>query len=92
MWKSIDAVEVFNSRTIFDEDNKKALEFAKKHGMNFCCGSDAHTSFEVGNAFVELEEFDTGEEFIKNLANGKICGKKSSIFFHVITKIVKVLK
>ena len=47
----VDAVEVFNSRVPASVYNRKALSFAKKHGLGMIGGSDAHTEREVGNAY-----------------------------------------
>jgi len=91
-WKKVDIIEVFNARTIFLEDTKKAFEFAKKNKIHFGCGSDAHTSFEIGNAYILMEEFDTKKEFLKNLSKGKLFCKKSPIIFHIFTKAVKILR
>ncbi len=53
----IDAIEVFNSRCIFNDDNAKALAFAKEHGKLMTCGSDAHTKREYGQAILKTRPF-----------------------------------
>ena len=49
------AIEVFNSRTYDHRGNRRALEFAAGNGFMITAGSDAHTPFEVGNAYVEAD-------------------------------------
>lgn len=49
------AIEVFNSRTYGHGGNRRALEFAEENGCMITAGSDAHTPFEVGNAYVEAD-------------------------------------
>jgi len=65
----IDVVEVFNA-------------FARKHGIPGSAGSDAHTRYEIGNAYVEMPEFNGKDDFLQALARGKICGHRSSPLVH----------
>ena len=53
--KYIDAVEVFNSRTIFNFFNSKALAFADKHSLPMTVGSDSHFLEEMGKSYMLLE-------------------------------------
>src|SRR5262249_52427830 len=39
----VDAIEVFNSRCIYPEDNTRALAFAREHAKLGTVGSDAHS-------------------------------------------------
>ncbi len=53
----IDAIEVFNSRCLHNEDNQQALAFAQEHGKLLTCGSDAHAKREYGMATMLTEPF-----------------------------------
>jgi hypothetical protein len=53
----VDAIEVFNSRCIFPEDNTLAQELAQRHNLLATVGSDAHTAFELGRSTLLLPEF-----------------------------------
>lgn len=53
----VDAIEVFNSRCIHQEDNDKALAFAQERGLQGTCGSDAHTKMEYGRAIMRMQPF-----------------------------------
>jgi predicted metal-dependent phosphoesterase TrpH len=78
----IDLMEVFNSRSPFPANTNKARAFAAKHGIPGSAGSDAHSIHEIGNAFIEMPDFNDKDEFLKALAQGKIHGKRSGIFVH----------
>jgi len=80
--REIDLMEVFNSRSPFPKNTNKARAFAEKHGIPGSAGSDAHSIHEIGNAFIEMPDFNDKDEFLKALAQGKIHGKRSGIFVH----------
>jgi predicted metal-dependent phosphoesterase TrpH len=88
----IDAVEVFNARSIVRKNNARARLFAHKHGIARSAGSDAHTPSEIGNAYVEMPDFDGKDEFIKALAAGKIFGRGASPVVHVGSVWARVKK
>jgi len=90
--KKIDIIEVFNSRVVFHSDNIRAFIYAKSVGKVFGAGSDAHTPFEIGNCFIEIENFNSEKEFLRNLKKGKIVGRKTTPFIHLITKAIKMLR
>jgi len=78
----IDVVEVFNSRSPFLRSSAKALAFAQKYGIARSAGSDAHTSDAIGNAYVEMAEFNGKDEFLQALAKGKIYGHRTNPVTH----------
>ena len=67
--KYVDIVEVFNSRCRSLEPNLKALEYAKKYNFNISFGSDSHFFWELGNAYLKVDEFDKDnpKDLIKEL-------------------------
>jgi predicted metal-dependent phosphoesterase TrpH len=77
--KDIDIMEVLNARSPFPANTNKAKAFAAKHNIPGSAGSDAHTAIEIGNAYIEMPDFNTKEEFLKAVAQGKIQGKRSGI-------------
>ena len=81
----IDLVEVLNSRSPFLANSAKAHAFAQRHGIAKSAGSDAHTTHEIGNAYVEMPEFNGKDEFLQALAQGKIHGHKSSMITHLFS-------
>jgi predicted metal-dependent phosphoesterase TrpH len=86
----IDLMEVFNSRSPFPANSDKARAFAERHGIPGSAGSDAHTINEIGNAFIEMPEFNNKDEFLKALAQGKIQGKRAGMFVHFYSAWAKV--
>jgi predicted metal-dependent phosphoesterase TrpH len=81
----IDLVEVLNSRSPFPANTEKAKAFAIEHNLPAGAGSDAHSLFEIGNAYVEIADFTTKEEFLKAVKKGTICGKRSNVMVHLFS-------
>ncbi len=69
--KKVDVVEVFNSRCISEEPNVLAYEYARTNNLLMGVGSDSHFPWEIGNAYMEIEEFDRDnpKDFLKVLGN-----------------------
>jgi predicted metal-dependent phosphoesterase TrpH len=88
--KDIDMVEVLNSRSPFPSSANRAREFAEKYHLPAGAGSDAHTIQEIGNAYIEIPDFNTKEDFLKSVAQGKIYGKRSGVFVHFYSVWAKV--
>jgi len=86
----IDMMEVLNSRSPFPANTERARAFVKKHGIPGSAGSDAHSLYEIGNAYVEMPEFKDNDEFLRSLARGTIHGRKSSIFVHLFSTWARV--
>jgi predicted metal-dependent phosphoesterase TrpH len=82
--EQIDIVEVFNARNLYSECNRLASEFARTHNLPVGAGSDAHSSYEFGNAYVLMDNFDTKEEFLQNLAMGRIQGVQTPFWIRII--------
>ncbi len=88
--ENIDVIEVFNSRSPLLNISAKARAFAEKHGIAQSAGSDAHTLHEIGNACVEMPEFNGKDEFLQALAKGKISGRRTNPLIHVTTTLAKL--
>jgi predicted metal-dependent phosphoesterase TrpH len=86
----IDIIEVFNARCPFGRAATRARSFAKEHGFPGIAGSDAHTLGEIGNAIVEIPDFNTPEEFLTVLRKARIQGKRASPFVHFNTTLAKI--
>ncbi len=78
----VDIIEVFNARTLLLHNQAKARLFAEKCGLKQSAGSDAHTLSEIGNAYVEMPEFNGRDDFLEALARGKICGHRTNPLTH----------
>jgi predicted metal-dependent phosphoesterase TrpH len=78
----IDVVEVFNARSVVRRDTTRARNFARKYGIAQSAGSDAHTPAEIGNAYVEMPDFNGRDDFIEALTAGKIFGRRTNPLVH----------
>lgn len=88
----IDIVEVFNARIMLGRYTDRARAFARDHGLPGSAGSDAHTVQEIGNAYVEIPEFDGAEDFLAALKQGTIHGHKTNPLIHFNSAWTKVKK
>jgi len=80
--EQVDIIEVFNSRTLLPQSLAKALALALKYGIAKSAGSDAHTLYEIGNAYVEMPEFNGKDDFLQALEKGNISGHRTNPFIH----------
>jgi len=89
--KHLDALEVFNSRTIVKKFDARAKRFAKENKLSMICGSDAHTVGELGTALTEVKAKDL-EEAKKEILAGRtrLHCRKSSFFVHSYSTMAKL--
>lgn len=82
----VDCIEVFNARTTFAVHNRRAAQFARANGLAGTAGSDAHTAFEIGRAYVEMPVFDDPASFLEALAQGRVVGHLSLPLVHLFSR------
>lgn len=82
----VDAIEVFNARCILPAANRKALEFARQHGLPGTAGSDAHHVYELGRACLALPPFSSAGELRQAVASGRVEGKASAPWVHLFSR------
>lgn len=69
----IDAVEVFNSRCLFNDANRKAENEANRLGIPGVAGSDSHIPEMVGQAYTEIDAAEnTLESVLRAIREGKV--------------------
>jgi predicted metal-dependent phosphoesterase TrpH len=69
----IDAVEVFNSRCLFNNANRKAAIEAERLGIPGVAGSDSHIPEMVGQAYTEIDASEnTLRAVLKAIRDGKV--------------------
>jgi len=78
----LDFVEGFNSRVTLSRDNRRAQEFARSRRLPCTAGSDAHSLYELGRAYMELSSFNDKNEFLESLCAGRIAGSLSPFWVH----------
>jgi predicted metal-dependent phosphoesterase TrpH len=88
----IDILEVLNARVMLPQNSAKARAFARKRGIIQGAGSDAHTLMEIGNAYVEMPEFNGKDDFLDALRQGKIRGHMTNPVIHFASVWTKLRK
>ncbi len=88
----IDAVEVFNARTLMDRFNRESLSFAERHNLPKVAGSDAHFADELGSAYTIVLSEKREDAILKAVKNGKtsVFGEKTGIRPHIKTFLTRV--
>ena len=86
----VDAVEGFNSRCMFKDANKQAIQFAARYNLAMTAGSDAHAAFELGAASVSLKSFANAEDLRKVIREGKVTGQPSPWWVHLVSSYAKI--
>jgi len=82
----VDMVEVFNARSIFQEDNARALALAEAHGRLKTAGSDAHTLYELGRATMRMRPFDGPQDFLAALSDAQIEARPTTRLIHFASR------
>ncbi len=68
----VDAIEAFNSRTIWTRFNKRALEYAESSGKPMVAGSDSHFPEEMGKTYMLIPCRKTPEDILKSILAGRV--------------------
>jgi predicted metal-dependent phosphoesterase TrpH len=88
----VDAIETFNSRCVSPGFNRKAQAFARQHNLPGTVGSDAHTTFEVGNATLLLPEFHDTHSLQAVIRQGQPQVRLAGIWVHFASTFAKWYK
>ncbi len=88
----VDALEVFNARCLLPSFNTAAAALAEAHGLPGTAGSDAHSLIEIATTYLEMPEFGDRDEFLQNLWNARIHGRRSVPLVHLSSWISKRVK
>jgi predicted metal-dependent phosphoesterase TrpH len=88
----IDIIEVLNARAMLPQNETRARAFAQKHNIVQGAGSDAHTLREIGNAYIEMPEFNGKDDFLDALRQGKIYGHMTNPVIHFASIWTKLRK
>ena len=70
------------------------MAFAREYDLLQTAGSDAHVAWEVGHAYVELDEppATTPEGLLAQLRRGTVAGKPSNLVAHLYSTAAKLRK
>jgi predicted metal-dependent phosphoesterase TrpH len=88
----IDAVEGFNARCLFAEDNRRADSFATENRIAVTAGSDGHTGFELGAAGLEIPPFGDAQTLRTALSGAKAFGRLLPWWVHFFSTYAKWMK
>jgi len=87
---SVQILEIFNARNIFQADNRRAAAFAARHGLAASAGTDAHWGPEIGRTYVRMPDFANRDDFLEALRQGKITGHAASPLVHLMSTLAKM--
>jgi predicted metal-dependent phosphoesterase TrpH len=85
----VDAIEIFNARCIYRDDNVRAIAFAREIGVLGTVGSDAHSHLEYGRALQLMEPFSDAETFLESLRAGQSTQRYSGWLAHFNSKTAR---
>ncbi len=87
--RQVDAIEIFNARCLYADDNKQALDFAQRHNVRGTAGSDAHSSPEYGRALTQLQPFTDAPSFLHALQSADFIKQMSPAYVHGLSTAAK---
>lgn len=88
----IDAIETFNARCLLPSMNKKATEFAERHGISSTVGSDAHTAWELGRATLTLPKFNAASELREVIREGVPAFRRTGFHARLASRYAVIYK
>ena len=92
MRDDLDAIEVFNSRTMHKQHNEAAKRFAMDHALPGTTGSDSHAAIEVGKAVMQLPDFHSADELRAAIRQASCQGSLSPYWVHFLSTFAKYFK
>ncbi len=88
----VDAIEVFNARSITKTANGRALALAQEAGLPGTAGSDSHAYLEVGRTRLHLPSFKDADGMRAALKQAELLGRLSSPFVHFFSRYASFRK
>ncbi len=85
----VDAVEGFNARCLFAEDNRRTDRFAREQSKPITAGSDAHIAYELGSAGLELPPFHDAATLRAALPRAAVFGRLLPFWVHFFSTYAK---
>jgi predicted metal-dependent phosphoesterase TrpH len=85
----VDAVEGFNARCLFAEDNRRTDQFARENTKPMTAGSDAHIAFELGAAGLDVPTFHDAATLRAALPQAVVFGRLSPWWVHFFSTFAK---
>ncbi|MCA0452792.1 MAG: PHP domain-containing protein [Chloroflexi bacterium] len=88
----VDAVEIFNARCLYQDDNQQAFDYAAKYHLRGTAGSDAHSRPEYGQAMTQLQPFTDAKSFLEALNSATYVKRLSPAYVHGLSTLSKWTK
>lgn len=88
----VDAIEIFNARCLYKDDNQQALQYATKYKLLGTAGSDAHSRPEYGQALTQLQPFTDAKSFLEALNQAAFVKRLSPAYVHGLSTLAKWTK
>lgn len=82
----VDGLETFNARCLRSDFNLQSAKFAEQHQLLGTAGSDAHTTWELGQAVMQMPEFDDRTSFAAALQQVKFTASLSPAWIHFTSR------
>jgi predicted metal-dependent phosphoesterase TrpH len=82
---SVDIIETYNAKTVFNKDNIKADAFADKHKKIKARNSDSHCSIDLRTVSMNISDFRSKKDFLINMKKQRYVVNKKPIYFHFLT-------
>lgn len=88
----VDLVEGFNARCHDPEENRRAVRWARVHGLPVGAGSDAHLLREIGRGRLRCRPFESPADFLSAARQARIEGRPSGRWVHLGSSWAKIRK
>ena len=88
--EQVDAIEGFNCRNILARHDERARALARSVAKPMTLGTDAHSPWELGGAYLEIDDFETPQELLAALAAARRSGHRSLPMVHWISTYAKL--
>ncbi|OQA04444.1 MAG: putative hydrolase [bacterium ADurb.Bin400] len=91
----VDILEVHNSRTVMQSDNRWAYNLAIKHNKGMLVGCDAHFVKDISRAVNYLQQFSDKDSFLKSVATSSVetaVLQSTGLGVQLFSKFVKIAK
>jgi predicted metal-dependent phosphoesterase TrpH len=89
----VDWVEAHNARIMVGDGNERAAAFAREHDLPGVAVSDAHSTLEVGVAYVALDgDPSTPEGLLAALPDAELVTGRATYFVRAVTPVAKVIQ
>ena len=89
----VDWVEAHNARIMVGDGNERAALFAREHELPGVAVSDAHSSLEVGVAYIAIDgDPSTPEGLLAALPEAELVTGRATYFVRAVTPVAKVIQ